>query len=48
MIAFVRGVIAASTWSRSIVKSSLATSTKTGRAPVWRMLLALAKKVKAP
>ena len=33
MIAFVRGVIAASTRSTSIVKSSSRTSTRTGRAP---------------
>ena len=45
MIAFVRGVMAASTRSTSIAKSSSRTSTRTGRAPVYRTLAALAMKV---
>ena len=46
MIARVRGVIAASTWSGSMAKSSARTSTKTGLAPAWRMTLAVALNVK--
>ena len=47
MIALVRGVIAASTWSRSRLRLSSSTSTNTGRAPTRITTLALAAKVMA-
>ena len=46
MIAFVRGVIAASICADVDREVASSTSTKTGRAPVKRMLFALAMKVK--
>ncbi len=45
MIAFVRGVIAASTWAGSMQKSSSRMSTKTGVAPARRMTLTVALKL---
>ena len=45
MIARVRGVIAASTWSGSMLKSSSRMSTKTGVAPARRITLTVALKL---
>jgi hypothetical protein len=47
MIALVRGVIAASTWSGSIVHVARVTSTKTGRAPAAMAAYGVALKVNA-
>ena len=46
MIAFVRGVMAASTSAGSMQKSSARMSTKTGVAPTRRMTLTVALKLK--
>ncbi len=46
-IARVRGVIAASTWSRSRLRESSPTSTNTGWAPIRTMTLAVATKLNA-
>ena len=47
MMARVRGVIAASTCSRSMLRESSPTSTNTGRAPTRMMTLAVATKLSA-
>ena len=46
-MARVRGVIAATTWSRSMLRESSPTSTNTGRAPTRTMTLAVATKLSA-
>ena len=47
MMARVRGVIAASTCSRSMLRESSPTSTNTGRAPTRTMTFAVATKLSA-
>ena len=47
MMARVRGVIAASTCSRSMLRESRPTSTNTGRAPTRMMTFAVATKLSA-
>ena len=45
MIAFVRGVIAASTWSRSMLRVTRSQSTNTGVAPTFTIMLRTVKKL---